>query len=74
VSRLPRITGKALVSALQDLGFNVIRITGSHHHLHKLGSNLVTVPVHSGEILSPMIIKSVLKQAGLSVDELIKYL
>lgn len=74
MSRLPRITGKALVSALQGLGFKVIRITGSHHHLHKAGSNLVTVPVHSGEILSPMVIKSVLKQANLSVDELLELL
>jgi len=74
VSRLPRITGKVLVASLQRLGFIVIRVNGSHHHLHKLGSNLVTVPVHSGEILSPMIIKSVMKQAGLDVDELLELL
>jgi predicted RNA binding protein YcfA (HicA-like mRNA interferase family) len=74
VSRLPRITGKVLVAALQRLGFNVIRVNGSHHHLHKFGSNLVTVPIHAGEILSPMIIKSVLKQAGLDVDELLELL
>ncbi|MFZ3132253.1 MAG: type II toxin-antitoxin system HicA family toxin [Desulfosporosinus sp.] len=74
MSRLPRTTGKALVAALQSAGFKVIRVTGSHHHLHKIGSNLVTVPVHAGEILSPIIIKSVLKQAGLDVDDLIKLL
>jgi predicted RNA binding protein YcfA (HicA-like mRNA interferase family) len=74
VSRLPRITGKVLVAALERLEFKVIRVNGSHHHLHKLGSNLVTVPIHSGDILSPMVIKSVLKQAGLDVDELIELL
>ena len=74
MSRLPRITGKVLVAALERLEFKVIRVNGSHYHLHKLGSNLVTVPVHSGEILSPMVIKSVLKQAGLAVDELIELL
>ena len=74
MSRLPRITGKVLLAALQGLGFKVIRVNGSHHHLHKPGGNLVTVPVHSGEILSPMVIKSVLKQAGLSVDDLIELL
>jgi predicted RNA binding protein YcfA (HicA-like mRNA interferase family) len=74
VSRLPKITGKVLLAALQGLGFMVIRVNGSHHHLHKPGGNLVTVPVHSGEILSPMVIKSVLKQAGLSVDDLIELL
>ena len=74
MSRLPRITGKTLVSALQGRGFIVIRINGSHHHLHKPGSNLVTVPVHPGEILSSLVIKSALKQANLSVDELIELL
>ena len=74
MSRLPRITGKVLVATLQGIGFIVIRVKGSHHHLYRAGSNLVTVPVHSGEILSPMVIKSVLKQAGLEVDELIELL
>lgn len=74
MSRLPRITGKVLVTALQSAGFKVIRVNGSHHHLHKMGSNLVTVPVHSGEILSQMVIKSVLKHASLDVDDLIKLL
>jgi len=74
VSRMPRITGKELVVALQRARFSVIRINGSHHHLHKIGSNLATVPVHPGETLSPFLIKSVLNQAGLDVDELIKLL
>ncbi len=63
-----------LVAALQRLGFDVVRVNGSHHHLHKPGSNLVTVPVLPSEILSPMVIKSALKQADLSVDELIELL
>lgn len=74
MSRLARITGKVLVAVLERLGFTVIRVNGSRHHRHKLGSNLVTVPIHSGEILSPMVIKSVLKQVGLEVDELIELL
>ncbi|MEW5952499.1 MAG: type II toxin-antitoxin system HicA family toxin [Bacillota bacterium] len=49
MTRMPRVTGKKVVSALKSAGFIVVKVTGSHHHLHKPGSRLVTVPVHSGE-------------------------
>lgn len=74
MTRLPRTTGKKLVAALKRIGFSVIRITGSHYHLHRPGSRLVTIPVHTGETLSPVIVKSILEQAGLAVDELIDLL
>lgn len=74
MTRLPRTTGRKIVAALKRAGFEVVRITGSHHHLHKPGSRLVTVPVHTKETLSPIILKSILEQAGLTVDELINLL
>jgi predicted RNA binding protein YcfA (HicA-like mRNA interferase family) len=74
MTRMPRVTGKKVVSALKKAGFIVVRVTGSHHHLHKPGGKLVTVPVHTGETLSPMLIKSILEQAGLSIEEFIKLL
>jgi predicted RNA binding protein YcfA (HicA-like mRNA interferase family) len=74
MTRMPRLTGKKVVSALKGAGFIVVRVNGSHHHLYKPGSNLVTVPVHAGETLSPMLIKSILEQAGLTVEEFMKLL
>ncbi|MFA7467881.1 MAG: type II toxin-antitoxin system HicA family toxin [Desulfotomaculaceae bacterium] len=74
MTRMPRVTGKKAVSALKRAGFTVVRVTGSHHHLHKPGNKLVTVPVHAGETLSPIVLKSILEQAGLTVDELIDLL
>ena len=48
-----------------------MRIKGSHHHLYHEGKDvLVTVPVHSGKILAPKTLKSILKAAKLTVDEL----
>jgi len=71
MTMMPRVTGKKVVSSLKSAGFIVVRITGSHYHLHKSGGRLVTVPVHAGETLSPMLLKSILEQAGLTIDELI---
>ena len=32
--KVPRLTGKKVVSALKKAGFIGVRETGSHHHLH----------------------------------------
>ncbi len=74
MTRMPRVTGKKVVVALKSAGFILIRVNGSHHHLHKSGGKLVTIPVHSGETLSPMLLKSILEQAGLTVEEFMKLL
>jgi predicted RNA binding protein YcfA (HicA-like mRNA interferase family) len=74
MTRMPRITGKKLVAVLKRNGVVTVRITGSHHHLHRPGGRLVTVPVHSGEIIIPSILKSILKQAEITVEELIDLL
>ncbi|MGD0153137.1 MAG: type II toxin-antitoxin system HicA family toxin [Thermacetogeniaceae bacterium] len=70
MNRLARLTGKELLAALRRAGFDVVRITGSHYHLYKPGADLVTIPLHAGEIIKPKTLKSVLDQAGMTVDEL----
>jgi predicted RNA binding protein YcfA (HicA-like mRNA interferase family) len=62
------IRPKRLVSALKRLVFYEVRQTGSHLQL-KRGNLLVTLPMHSGDI-NPFVLKSILRQARLSVEEL----
>ncbi len=64
------MTGKELLAALRRAGFDVVRIAGSHYHLYKPGADLVTIPVHAGEIIKPKTLKSILDQAGMTMDEL----
>lgn len=71
MSKLPRVTGKEVVAALRKGGFVQVRVRGSHHYLRRPGSGrLVCVPVHSGEILAPKLLKSILEQAGLTLEDL----
>lgn len=53
MSRMPRITGAELVSALRNVGFVVIRIKGSHHFLRHDDGRATVIPVHSGETIGP---------------------
>ncbi len=53
---------------LKHFGFYEIRQKGSHLQLRR-GNLQVTVPMHTGD-LSPGVLRSILRQAHLSVEEL----
>ena len=73
--RQPRISGKDIVAILRRTGFKELYIEGSHHYLERPDNrDLVTVPVHTNKILKPKTLKSILNQAGLTVDQLIELL
>jgi len=75
VTRLPRVTGKDVLKALQLAGFEVVRTHGSHHYLHHRDKDvLVTVPIHPGRTLAPKTLQSILKQAGLTTEQLTELL
>ncbi len=48
MTKLPRITGPRLITALRKAGFEVIRIKGSHHFLRHAEGRRTVVPVHWG--------------------------
>jgi predicted RNA binding protein YcfA (HicA-like mRNA interferase family) len=69
---VPVVKPKRLVAALKRLGFYEVRQRGSHLQL-KRGNLLVTVPVHPGDI-EPRVLRSILRQAHVSVEDLRKAL
>jgi len=73
MSKLPRISGRQAVSALQRAGFEVIRQSGSHIVIKRSDpfSQLV-VPDHRE--LDTGTLRAIIRQADLSVDEFMKLL
>lgn len=76
--RLPRVTGKDVVSALFKSGFEIFDQEDSHVYLHKRIGDVfgprITVPVHSVKILKPKTLKSIFKVSGITVDNFITLL
>ncbi len=71
MTRLPRVSGKAVLSALQRGGFALSHVRGSHSYLRKSGATaLVVVPVHGHRDLPAGTLKAILRQAGLTAEEL----
>jgi len=65
-----RLTGAELVSVLQDLGFQVIRIRGSHHLLRHPDGRATVVPSHAGEIIGPGLLAKIMRDVGSTRQEL----
>lgn len=75
MSKLPCITGKQLKKALLKKGFRFLHAKGSHFYFEPAGVGMiVTVPIHTGKIIKPKTLQSILKHAGVSVEELIELL
>ncbi|TMC55454.1 MAG: addiction module toxin, HicA family [Chloroflexi bacterium] len=66
--KLPALKAREVARALERAGFQLVLQQGSHAQF-KRGSLLVTVPMHSGD-LNPNTLRSILRQAKMSIDEL----
>lgn len=69
--KLPHVSGREVVRALQKLGFAVIRQKGSHIILRR-GSTGCVVPEHRE--LKVGTLSGVIKQAGVTPEEFLKAL
>jgi predicted RNA binding protein YcfA (HicA-like mRNA interferase family) len=73
--RIPKISGNDALRAFRKAGFEVDRIRGSHHILKKDGHALhLSVPVHGAQIVGTGTLKSLIENAGLTVERFIELL
>jgi predicted RNA binding protein YcfA (HicA-like mRNA interferase family) len=72
--RLPRVTGKDLLAALERSGFRVVRVKGSHHLMRHADGRTTVVPVHAGETIGPGLLNRILADCELSREELVRLL
>jgi len=70
--KLPVLRPRQVLAALEKASFRQVRQRGSHIQL-KRGNLLVTVPNHPGD-LNPQVLRSILRQAQMTVEEFIALL
>lgn len=61
------MNGKLVIKRLQEAGFNLLHVRGSHHILGN-GTRKVTVPVHGSADLKTGTLKSIEKQSGVKLS------
>ena len=73
--KLPQVSGQELLRALKRLGFVEQRKRGSHVHLKRLADNRrLTVPVHKGRTIPAGTLRAILRDAELTVEDLLQHL
>lgn len=68
--RAPRLKGKELIRLLEEKGFVVQRIRGSHHSLRHADGRYTVVPVHAGETIGPGLLMKILRDVDLKKEDL----
>jgi predicted RNA binding protein YcfA (HicA-like mRNA interferase family) len=70
MSRLPILSGRKVIKALEQIGFEVVRQKGSHVRLKHEDGRVVTVPVHAGQDISRGLLRKILRDAELTPKKL----
>jgi predicted RNA binding protein YcfA (HicA-like mRNA interferase family) len=68
MAKLPRVTGKEMMSLLLKQGFELKRVRGSHHFLERALVR-TTVPVHGSRPLKIGTLRSILRDIDMTPAE-----
>jgi predicted RNA binding protein YcfA (HicA-like mRNA interferase family) len=71
MGNLPVLKPREIVALLEALGFSEIRQRGSHKQFRHPDGRCMTVPFHAGRDVSPILLRQIAKDIGLTVDELL---
>ena len=69
MNRLPILKPDEALHKLQRAGFEIDHVTGSHYVLRHEDGRRTVVPYHQRRDLKRRVLKAILQQAGLTVEE-----
>jgi predicted RNA binding protein YcfA (HicA-like mRNA interferase family) len=70
---LPVLKPREVVAILRSLGFEEIRQRGSHKQFRHPDGRQTTVPFHSGRDISPILLRRIIKDLGLTHEEFLEH-
>jgi predicted RNA binding protein YcfA (HicA-like mRNA interferase family) len=70
---VPVLKPREVIAILARLGFAEVRQRGSHKQFRHADGRATTVPFHAGRDISPILLRQIAKDIGLTIDELLKH-
>jgi len=61
-----------VVAILEKLGFAEVRQRGSHKQFRHADGRRTTVPFHGSRDISPILLRQIAKDVGLTIEELVQ--
>lgn len=71
MGQLPVLKPREVQTLLEKLGFFMVRQRGSHRQYRHSDGRCTTVPFHQGRDISPILLRQIAKDIGLSVKVLL---
>lgn len=68
--KLPRLTAREIITAIEKAGFVLVRQSGSHAIYKNEAGRRVTIPVHAAKVLHPKLLRSIMRDADLTAERL----
>ncbi len=68
----PVLKSKEVEAILVKLGFVVVRQRGSHKQYRHPDGRGTTVPFHSGRDISPVLLRQIAKDIGMTIEEFLE--
>ena len=68
---VPILKPREVVAVLAALGFEEVRQRGSHKRFRHADGRSTTVPMHQGRDLSPLLLRSIARDVGMTVQEFV---
>lgn len=70
----PMLKAKDILKALKNNGFHAVRQKGSHVRLRHQDGRVTTIPIHSGQDIGKGLLRKILRDTELTIDELLQEL
>ena len=68
---VPVLKPREVIALLAALGFEEVRQRGSHKRFRHADGRATTVPVHGGRDVSPILVRRVARDVGLTVQKFV---
>ncbi|BBO86687.1 hypothetical protein DSCO28_72530 (plasmid) [Desulfosarcina ovata subsp. sediminis] len=72
MGNVPILKPKEIIAILTKLGFQEIRQRGSHKQFRHVDGRGTTVPFHSSRDISPILLRQICKDIGLTIEEFLQ--
>ncbi len=69
MGNIPVLKPRQVISILEGIGFTEVRQRGSHKQFRHPDGRGTTVQVHPGRDISPIMLRQIAKDVGLTVEE-----
>ena len=73
MGNVPVLKPNEVIAILVALGFSEVRQRGSHKQFRDTKGRCTTVPFHQGRDISPILLRQIAKDIGLTLDEFLRY-